>query len=219
MFQIVGIYNYLQTLCYNSHMTYARSTILDLAHQRGILRSRELDALGFSRTALSRLVESGAILRLSRGLYALPNREVGEHSTFAEVAIKHPGAVFCLLSALQLHGVTTQIPHQVWIAVDNKARAPKMEYPPLKVIRFSGDALVSGVEDMVVDGVVHISVTGLEKTIADCFKFRNKIGLDVAIEALQEAWRTKRITMDGLWKFARICRVSNVMRPYLESLI
>ncbi|MBU3593312.1 AbiEi antitoxin N-terminal domain-containing protein [Polynucleobacter sp. 71A-WALBACH] len=200
-------------------MISTRSTILDLARQRGILRSRELDELGLSRTALSRLVESGAILRLSRGLYTLPNREISEHATLAEVAMKYPGAIFCLLSALQLHGVSTQTPHQVWIAIDNKARAPKMDYPPLKVIRFSGDALESGVQDMVVDGVVHIPVTNLEKTIADCFKFRNKIGLDVAIEALQEAWRTKRVTMDGLWNFARICRVSNVMRPYLESLI
>ena len=199
-------------------MNKASTTILELVRQKGILRSCELSALGLSRVTLTRLLSAGLLQRLNRGLYVLPDKELTEHSSIAEIAIKNPKAIFCLLSALQLHGVTTQNPNQVWIALDNKARPPKSSYPPLKVIRFSGNALEVGVENMVVDGAVNISVTNLEKTIVDCFKFRNKIGLDIAIEALQEGWRTKRVTMDGLWKFAQICRLSNVMRPYLESL-
>ena len=158
------------------------------------------------------------MLQLSRGLYTLPNRIVTEHSTLAEVAIKFPHSIFCLLTALQIHGLTTQSPHQVWLAVDVKARAPHMQYPPLKVVRFSGEALESGVQTKVIDEVVSICVTDIEKTIVDCFKYRNKIGIDIAIEALHEAWRSKRMSMDQVWEYAKICRVNNVMRPYLESL-
>ena len=200
-------------------MTSAQQAILELAQNRGILRSRDLIAKGLSRVALSRLVQSGQMVCLSRGLYALPNREVSEYSTLAEVAIKFPQSIFCLMTALQIHELTTQSPHEVWIAVDNKAHKPSMTYPPLKVMRFSGEALTWGVETKVIDDVVHISVTSIEKTIADCFKFRNKIGLDVAIEALHQAWRERRINMDELWRCAVICRVANVMRPYLVGLV
>jgi len=199
-------------------MNSTKQTILDLTRQKGILRARDLGEQKLSRVVLSRLVNDGMLLKLSRGLYCLPERVVTEQSTLAEVAIKYPNSVFCLLTALQIHELTTQIPHQVWLAIDIKARVPQMDYPPLKVMRFSGEALMSGVEDKVLDGVVHISTTCIEKTIVDCFKFRNKIGLDVAIEALHEAWRDKRISMDRIWEFAKICRVTNVIRPYLESL-
>ena len=165
-----------------------------------------------------RMVSDGQLLQLNRGLYCLPERVVTERSNLAEVAIKYPNSVFCLLTALQIHELTTQTPHQLWLAIELKARAPQMDYPPLKVVRFSDVALKAGVDSIVIDSVIHVDVTCIEKTIVDCFKYRNKIGLDIAIEALQEAWRSKRMSMDRIWEFAKICRVTNVMRPYLESL-
>ena len=133
------------------------------------------------------------------------------------MARKHPQAIICLLSALRFQDLTTQSPFEVWLAIPNKARAPKMDYPPLRIVRFSGDALTDGVEQYAIDGVP-VRVTNEARTVADCFKFRNKIGLDVALEALQEAWRAKRVSMDELWRYATLCRVANVMRPYMESL-
>ena len=159
----------------------------------------------------------GRLQRVGRGLYALPDRSVSEHNALAEVARKHPQAIVCLLSALRFHDLTTQSPFEVWLAIPNKARAPNMDYPPLRIVRFSGAALTRGVEDHVIDGVP-VRVTSVARTVADCFKFRNKIGLDVALEALQEAWRAKRASMDELWRYATLCRVANVMRPYMESL-
>lgn len=196
----------------------SQEAILEYARSKGILRSRDLASKGLSRVELARLVRSGKMTWLSRGLYALPDKEVTEHSTLAEVAIKHPKSIFCLMTALHLHQLTTQSPNEIWIAIPNNARKPKMDYPPLRVIRFSEETLNYGVDPKMIDGVVSILVTSVEKTIADCFKFRNKVGLDVALEALHEAWRDKRINMDELWRCAVICRVSNVIRPYLESL-
>ena len=199
-------------------MQSSKQSILDLAQQKGILRARDLGAQKLSRVVLSRLVGDGQLVQLGRGLYCLPERVVTEQATLAEVAIKYPNSVFCLLTALQIHELTTQTPHQVWLAINLKARAPQMDYPPLKVVRFSSEALKAGVEDRVIDGLMHVSVTCIEKTIVDCFKYRHKIGLDIALEALQEAWRSKRMSMDRIWEYAKICRVANVMRPYLESL-
>ncbi len=195
------------------------TSIIDLARSRGILRSRDLKASAGARVALSTLVREGKLERVSRGLYVLPDREITEHAYLAELAIKYPNAVFCLLTALQLHELTTQSPHEVWIAIDRKARAPNIAYPPLRVARFSGEALHYGVTQIVVEGVVQIPITSVAKTIADCFKYRNKIGLDVALEALREAWRGKKVSMDELQEAARVCRIANVIRPYLESLM
>ena len=144
-------------------------------------------------------------------------RSVSEHGTLAEVACKHPQAIVCLLSALRVHDLTTQSPFEVWLAIPNKARAPKMDYPPLRIVRFSGTALTDGIEEHPIDGVT-VRVTNVARTVADCFKFRNKIGLDVAMEALREAWRARRMGMDELWRYATLCRMANVMRPYMESL-
>jgi predicted transcriptional regulator of viral defense system len=160
-------------------------------------------------------------VRVGRGLYALPERAVSEHSALAEVARKHPRAVVCLLSALRFHEVTTQAPFEVWLAIPNKARAPRLDNlyrsGPLRIVRFSERALTEGIEEQLIDGVT-VRLTNLARTVADCFKYRNKIGLDVALEALRESWKAKRVTMDELWRYARLCRVTNVMRPYLESL-
>ena len=191
--------------------------ILTLVGTQGLIRPRDLVAHGLPRVALGRLVRQGLLTRVGRGLYAGPDRPMSEHGTLAEVARKHPQGIVCLLSALRMHELTTQAPFEVWLAIPNKARAPKMDYPPLRIVRFSGTALTEGIEDHQIEGV-NIRVTNVARTVADCFKFRNKIGLDVAIEALQEAWRAKRTTMDELWRYATLYRVANVMRPYMESL-
>lgn len=170
-------------------------------------------------------MRQGRLARVGRGLYALPGRPVSEHSALAEVARKHPRAVVCLLSALRFHELTTQAPFEVWLAIPNKARPPRLDYPPLRVVRFSEPALTEGVEEHAVDGVP-VRVTNLARTVADCFKYRNKIGLDVALEALKEALkegagpdgRGRRASVDELWRCARLDRVANVMRPYLEAL-
>ena len=198
-------------------MENAHTHILDMARRQGLLRPRDVEACGFSRMALSALARQGKLIRLCRGLYSLPDRPISEYATLAEVASKHPSVVVCLLSALQFHSLTTQSPSELWVAIANKARAPKIDYPPLRIVRFSGDALTVGVEEHQVDGVT-VQVTSVAKTVADCFKYRNKIGLDVALEALREAWNAKRVKMDDLWHCAQVCRVANVMRPYLEAL-
>ncbi|MDZ7753675.1 MAG: type IV toxin-antitoxin system AbiEi family antitoxin domain-containing protein [Gammaproteobacteria bacterium] len=198
-------------------MGISHKAILDLAAERGLIRPLDLTERGLPTVALTRLVRQGRLQRVGRGLYALPDRLVSEHNALAEVARKHPYAIVCLLSALRFHDLTTQSPFEVWLAIPNKARPPKIDYPPLRMVRLSGEALTVGVEDHVIDGVP-VRVTSVARTVADCFKFRNKIGLDVALEALQEAWRAKRVSMDELWHYAALCRVANVMRPYMESL-
>ena len=189
---------------------------LELLFEKGMVRAHELARIGVAGETLQQLLRSGALVRISRGLYAAPGRALNEHDQLAQLAIKHPHMVFCLLTALQIHGLTTQAPHEVWVAIAPNARAPKVSYPPLRIVRISDPGL--GLEQIALDGVVHISVTSIAKTVADCFKFRNRIGLDIALEALRDAWRQKKVTMDELWESAQLCRVANVMRPYLESL-
>jgi predicted transcriptional regulator of viral defense system len=198
-------------------MESTQDAILALARDQGLIRPLDLDTRGLPRVSLTRLVRQGRLARVGRGLYALPDRAVSEHSALAEVARKYPRAAVCLLSALRFHEVTTQAPFEVWLAIPNKARAPRLDYPPLRIVRFSERALTEGIEEQLIDGVP-VRVTNLARTVADCFKYRNKIGLDVALEALRESWKAKRVTMDELWRYAKICRVANVMRPYLESL-
>lgn len=191
--------------------------ILRLASKRGLVRARDLTADQIPRATLSRLVEAGRLTQVSRGLYALPDHPGSEHHQLAEVAVRSPQSVFCLLTALQFHQLTTQLPRQIWIAIPNKGHPPTLAYPPLRVVRFSGLALAKGIELHNVDGVP-IRVYSVAKTVADCFKFRNKIGLDVALEALRECRRERRDTNDELWRYAKVCRVANVMRPYMESI-
>jgi len=194
------------------------NSTLKLVDSGGILRARDFARAGISSIQIQKAKQSGELIQLGRGLYASSHRKSTSQDHLAEIAIKYPRSVFCLLTALQIHGITTQAPHEVWLAIDNKAREPSVDYPPLRIARFSGPALTEGVEQKSIDGVVQIPVTSVAKTIADCFKYRNKIGLDVALEALKDAWRQKKVTMDELWEAAEICRMTNVMRPYLESL-
>ena len=194
------------------------SQLLALVRQQSIVRPRDLDSIGIPRQYLSRLVESGQLERIGRGLYRLPGAEVGEYHTLAEVAKRVPKAVICLLSALRFHNLTSQSPGQVWIALDPKARRPRLRDLPVRVVRFSGPALQKGTDTHVLQGV-HVRVTTPAKTVVDCFKYRNKIGLDIALEALRQGWRERRFTIDELWQMAQVCRVTNVMRPYLEATV
>ena len=191
--------------------------VLSLAKQAGVIRARDLEPHNIPRTYLARLCNAGRLQRLGRGLYMLADSAITTNHSLGEAAKRVPHGVICLLSALRFHGVTTQAPFEVWIAIENKARAPASKETPLRVVRFSGNALESGIETHVIDGVP-TQIYSLAKTIADCFKYRNKIGMDVAVEALRESWRARKCTMDELWRYAAICRVSNVMRPYLETL-
>jgi len=187
-----------------------------MAREKGILRARDLSAEEIPRVVLTRLCRSKRLTRLNRGLYAMPKANITENHSLAEVARRIPHAIICLLSALRFHGLTTQSPFQIWIAIDTKARKPRVEDMPLKVVRFSGPARTHGMEEHLVENVT-VRVTSAAKTVADCFKYRNKIGLDVAIEALRD-YRRARKSRDELWLAAKVCRVSAVMRPYMEAL-
>ena len=191
---------------------------LKLARRRQGVRSSELAEHGIHRQALSRLVVAGKLERVGRGLYRIPASPLTEHHGLALASAAVPRGVICLLSALRFHGIGTQLPSQVWIAIDRRARLPALGYPPLKVVRFTGAALTEGVRAHRVEGQT-VQVYGVAKTLADCFKYRNKIGLDVALEALREAWRARRFAMDELDRYAGVCRVRRVMKPYLEALV
>ena len=192
--------------------------ILAAVRKLGVLRPRDLDRLGVPRSLLQRLEARGLVQRVGRGLYSLPGDDLGENATLAAAARRVPAGVVCLLSALRLHDLTTQAPFEVWMAIDHKARTPSVADLPLRVVRFSGQALATGIEERRVGGVI-VRFYSAAKTVADCFKFRNKIGLDVALEALREYLRHRKGTVDDLWRSARVCRVENVMRPYLEALV
>jgi predicted transcriptional regulator of viral defense system len=194
-----------------------KEQVLALARRKGVLRPRDLDALGIPREHLRRLHADGLLLRPGRGLYVPADARPTENQTLVEACKRVTRGVICLLSALQFHELTTQAPFEVWMAVAATAWTPRVDYPPLRIVHFSGPALTSGVEAHCIGGV-SVKVYSPAKTVADCFKYRNKIGLDVAMEALRDGWRRRKATMDQLWKAARVCRMTNVMRPYLESL-
>lgn len=190
---------------------------LSLVRAHGVLRPRDLDQHGLPRTTLARLLEKGAVERFARGLYSVSNAEVSEHRTLAETAKAFPRAVVCLLSALQFHGLTTQMPRQVWLAIGVKDWQPRTTPTAITFVRLSGAALAQGISTHVIENVP-VPIFEPAKTVADCFKFRNKIGTDVAVEALRDCLEKRRATVDELLHFARICRVENVMRPYLEAI-
>lgn len=195
----------------------SEQAVLQLAHQRQLLRARDLLELGLPTIALTRLVSAGKLQRIARGVYSLPDQPISEHRSLAEVAIRVPRGVVCLLSALRMHDIGTQAPFEVWMAIPHHMLSPRIDQPSLRIVRLSGQSLTEGIENRTFDGV-NVSVFNPAKTIADCFKFRNKIGLDVALEALREGWHKRQVTMDELWHYATINRVANVMRPYLEAL-
>jgi len=192
-------------------------TVIGLAKRKGVLRARDIASLGIPRTYLRRLVDEGMMERVGRGTYRLRNYPTTEHASLVEVARQVPNGVICLLSALLFHDVGTQLPERIWIAIDRKAWKPRIESIPTRFVRFSGKALTEGVERHRIEGVT-LKVFSVARTVADCFKYRNKIGLDVAIEALEDCRRRRTCATDDLWRFAEICRVQRVMRPYLEAI-
>jgi predicted transcriptional regulator of viral defense system len=194
-----------------------RQQVITLARQIGALRPRDLAERELPPEYLSQLARQGVLERIGRGLYRLADGEPGEHQSLVEACARVPHGVLCLLTALRYHELTTQAPAEIWMALEEHARYPAAPEIPLHIVRFSGDVFTTGIEEHLVDGVT-VRVYGLEKTIVDCFKYRNKIGIDVAMEALREGWRARRINMTDLWHYAKIDRVTNVMRPYLEMI-
>jgi predicted transcriptional regulator of viral defense system len=194
-----------------------REQVVSKFRREGVLRPRDLAEAGVPRTILRRMVAEGILANPERGLYVLADAKPNLHQSLIEACKRVPHGIVCLLSALQFHGLTTQAPFEVWMAIAESARRPSVAHPPLRIVRFSGVSLTSGVEERVIDGA-RVCVTTPAKTVADCFKYRNKIGLDVALEALRDCRRTKRATMDDLHRAAVVCRMTRVMRPYLESL-
>jgi predicted transcriptional regulator of viral defense system len=195
----------------------SQERVLQLVAQAGILRARELDGEGIPRVALTRLVRAGRLERVGLGLYSLPGVEVSEYHSFAEVQKRIPNGVICLLSALRFHEMTAQAPFEVWLTVHRKARRPRLDYPPVRVVRCSGEALTRGVESHRIEGVA-VRMTSPARTVADCFLYRRKVGLEVALEALRDYRRLDKGTIDDLWAAAEFRRVGTVIRPYLEAL-
>lgn len=192
--------------------------ILELAREKGIIRAEDVEAVGISRNYLYRMHKEGLLSKSAVGLYTLPEAPVTENSSLAEIAKRLPHAVVCLISALSYHGITTQIPHEIWLTIPRGSWLPGVKYPPLNLTYVSGPAYSFGIQEHVINGVA-VKIYSPAKTVADCFKFRNKVGLDVAIEALREAWRSHKVTMDELVEAAGIDRVSKIMRPYLEATV
>jgi predicted transcriptional regulator of viral defense system len=183
----------------------------------GMLRASEAVALGIHPRTLYRMRDENRLVTVSRGLYRLADLPELSDPDLVSVATRIPQAVICLISALAFHEITTEIPHEVSIALPRTVKRPRLDHPPLRVFWFSSQALTEGIEERKIDGV-KVRIYGPEKTVADCFKFRNKIGLDVAIEALKLCRERKGSTPRKLLHYARICRVERVMRPYLEAL-
>jgi len=196
----------------------SRDRLLEVIRQVGVLRPRDLQAHGIPREHLRVLVDRGDIQRVARGVYILSDADVtGDHG-LAEACKRVPRGVVCLLSSLRYHGMTTQAPFEVWLAIQRGSWRPRLQYPPLRVVWFSGQAMAYGVQEHRIEAVP-VRIYSAAKTVADCFKYRNKIGLDVAMEALRDCWGERLATADELWEAAKVCRVANVMRPYMESLV
>ncbi len=191
--------------------------ILKLADEKGIIRPRDVEAVGIPRAYLSMLCKSGQLERRSRGLYVRTDAPVSQNYALEEVAKRVPSAVFSLLSALSFHDIGTQSPHVIWISVPKSTWKPTIEYP-LNITYLTGAAYSFGIQEHIENGVV-LKVYSPAKTVADCFKFRNKVGLDVALEALKETWRDRKATADELVAAAKACRMYNVMRPYMEAIV
>lgn len=184
----------------------------------GILRTSQAQELGIDTRIVAEMHQAGLLDRLGRGLYRLADLPPLKYPDLVQVAMRIPSGVICLISALAFHNLTTEIPRKVYIALPQSVRRPRMNYPPLDVVWLSGEAYSAGIEEHLLDGV-HVSIYGKAKTVTDCFKFRNKIGNDVAIEALKEYVRLSEFQVEELLDHARINRVESVMRPYLEAVM
>jgi len=191
---------------------------LKIASKRGLMRPKDLDRYNIPRKYLHILYKKGLLERIGRGLYESPEFESTENRSLVETCKRIPQAVVCLVSALSFHELTTQLPSEVCVAIDRKARLPKGGQFPVRVFRFSGRALTEGIEKHKIEGVT-VKVYNPAKTVADCFKYRNKTGMDVAIEALKNCLRKRKCKPADIEHYARICRISSVIKPYLEAVV
>ena len=205
-------------MCYNSFTVmskYQDIATLEPVPATGIQRSKDLEAHGLSRTEIARRVQRGELERVARGIYANPNVTASAHQRLAEIALLAPHASICLLSALEYHNLTTQLPFETWIAIPARSHKPKLE--GVRVHFFAAAHFDFGLETVLIDGVP-VRISNPARTVADCFKYRHKIGLDVALEALKQGLGEQRFSSDELWRMAKANRVQNVITPYLEML-
>jgi predicted transcriptional regulator of viral defense system len=195
-----------------------RARALDLLKARGMLRLRDFIAENIEPETLARLVREEQVIRPARGLYQLPDTQIEAAYMLAEAAVLVPKGIVCLISALQFHELTLQMPSAVWMAIERTAWRPTMSYPPIRFVRFSGWAMTEGVGSYPIQSR-DVPITNPARTIVDCFRYRNKIGIDVAIEGLREGIRHRKCTPDQLWQYAKKARVWTVMRPYVETVV
>ena len=188
-----------------------------MAQRKPLFRLSEATAAGVHPEAVRRMAQQGKLTRVGRGLYALPTLEPTEHHTLAMVAKRVPKAVFCLLTALRFHDLGTQNPREVWIAVDRRAGIPRVDFTPVRTVRLSGLALRGGIDLHTIDGV-RVRVTSPARTVVDCFRFRHKIGIDIAVEALKDYRRSRTGSVDDLWRQAERLRMAKVIRPYWDGM-
>jgi len=198
-------------------MASKQETLVDYAKKHGVIRARDLASVGVSRSVLRSLVDSGTLVRVGRGLYSLRDYSFTEAHTIVEAVRTQSKGVVCLSSALSFHGIGTQQPHEVWLAIPYGARVAVRGSVPIRVVVMKNPAYLAGIETHKLEGI-DVSIYSVAKTVADCFKFRNKIGHDVAVEALREVLNSKRSTRDDIYRYAKINRVEAVIRPYLEAL-
>ncbi|MBY5836246.1 type IV toxin-antitoxin system AbiEi family antitoxin domain-containing protein [Rhizobium leguminosarum] len=191
---------------------------LDLLKARGILRLRDFKAEGIGPETVARLVREETVVRLARGVYQLSDASLEAAHTLAEASSVVPKGVVCLISALQFHELTLQMPSAVWMAIERTAWRPRIDYPRIRFVRFAGECLNEGVTRHRIEGI-EVPVTDPARTIVDCFKYRNKIGLGIAMEGLREGLRHRRCTPDELWRHAQGARIWSVMRPYVEAMV
>lgn len=198
--------------------TTQRAHAVSLIERHGIMRQSDLKSHGVNPATLACLVEEGVLHRPSRGLYELADADIEAAHALAEVQKRISKGVICLISALQFHEITLQLPRNVWVAIGQKDRGPTIDYPPVRVVRFSGKALALGVETHVIDSVP-VRIFDPAKSIVDSFRFRNSVGLDVALEALRMGWRSRKAKPDDIARYAQELRIWSVVRPYLESVV
>jgi predicted transcriptional regulator of viral defense system len=195
-----------------------RTRALDLLKTKGMLRLRDFIAEHIEPETLARLLRDKKIVRPARGLYQLPDVQIGAAHTLIEATALVPKGIVCLISALQFHTLTLQMPSKVWMAIERTAWKPAISYPPIRFVRFSGWAMTDGVERYSIQSR-KISITNPARTIVDCFRYRNKIGIDIAMEGLREGIRHRKCTPDQLWQYAKKARIWTVMRPYVEAVV
>lgn len=197
----------------------ARGRLLRLAEKTAVLRARDIARRGIHTSTLTRMTRSGALEKVGPGRYRLPKQaRTTEHHDLVVATATVPRSVICLTSALRFHDIGTQLPAEVWIAVPRGARVPRVSAPPIRVVNVSTDVFDLGIEEHRIEGQT-VRIYSVARTVADCFRFRNKVGLDVALEALTEAWRSKRLKIDELNRIAKKLRVQRVMQPYLETVV